>query len=554
MKVKYLFMSMVAAFALAACSSENDAPVNEPAITDGAHYAYVNFAGKAVRAETESAVVTDVDVKNALFLFFKDGVQVADPYFIKEGMKDLDGKPMTDIKKGGLIVLSNMVVKPTQLFVVLNYMTNDIISEFKSLNEKQLIAKMSDLRANTEYNVEGVNPFIMTNEALIKGGVVKYGVACESNIKSTPDEARNNVVTVKVDRVLAGVNVKPETSMTYEFSKEKKFIDGEGNEITLEGDQIVLDGEVVKVSVEYPGYWIDQLATDNGYLFKNADGSWTAGNPFTGAVGTDGKVNWAKSAAAVFLRRPWKDDTSGRLGEKGAKFQLGDKKYYMLENTSATNKPTLIVCAKFKPKNAETTFYRFMGRYFTYDKLRDFFMQDINFKTLYKEDGKTQFTANDFDWEEFTVSKRSTLNPWEAEFDVKAKDGVEYYKYNGSELKKQSPEEVKAILDKVTTKCKKWLKGQAYFHLPFIHDGHFANPEAAEEADKAEKIVAQGIVRNHMYTISFNKILGLGIPVADEDGTIDPGTNPEEETDFHLAAKIEINEWVMKNHSGVILK
>ena len=464
MKVKYLFMSMVAAFALAACSSENDAPVNEPAITDGAHYAYVNFAGKAVRAETESEVVADVDVKNALFLFFKDGVQVADPYYIKEGMKDLDGKPMTEIKKGGLIVLSNMVVKPTQLFVVLNYMTNDIISEFKSLNEKQLIAKMSDLRANTMYNVEGGNPFIMTNEAIIKGGVVKHGVACESNIKSTPDEARNNVVTVKVDRVLAGVNVKPEASMTYEFSKEKKFIDGEGQEITLNGNQIVLDGEVVDVSVEYPGYWIDQLATDNGYLFKNADGSWTASNPFAGAVGADGKINWAKSAAAAFLRRPWKDDASGRQGEKGEKFQLGDKKYYMLENTSDANKPTLIVCAKFKPNDNETTFYRFMGRYFTKEKLLEFFMQDINFKTLYKEEGKTQFAANDFDWEEFTVSKRSELKPWEAEFDVKAKEGVDYYKYNGSELKKLDADDIKAILAKVTTKCKKWLNGQAYFH------------------------------------------------------------------------------------------
>ena len=70
-----------------------------------------------------------------------------------------------------------------------------------------------------------------------------------------------------------------------------------------------------------------------------------------------------------------------------------------------------------------------------------------------------------------------------------------------------------------------WETGMTYYHTNIKHFG-----------------TATGIVRNHVYNITVNGVMGFGTPVYNPDHVITP-EDPDEQPAANLAAQINILSW-----------
>ena len=88
-----------------------------------------------------------------------------------------------------------------------------------------------------------------------------------------------------------------------------------------------------------------------------------------------------------------------------------------------------------------------------------------------------------------------------------------------------------------------WNSGYTYY---WVDINHFGTGNVEEGKTAVGKL---GIVRNHWYEITFTKVTGLGVPVANPDEIIYPET-PQPEDLFYLAAEIKILQWRMVKQSA----
>ncbi|MBP3356017.1 MAG: Mfa1 fimbrilin C-terminal domain-containing protein [Rikenellaceae bacterium] len=81
-----------------------------------------------------------------------------------------------------------------------------------------------------------------------------------------------------------------------------------------------------------------------------------------------------------------------------------------------------------------------------------------------------------------------------------------------------------------------YTEGKVYFTVPVQHFG------------PAGKDGELGIVRNHWYKVTINKIEGLGTGVYDPDEVVVPGGDDEEKT-YHVGARLNVLSWQAINQS-----
>ena len=82
-----------------------------------------------------------------------------------------------------------------------------------------------------------------------------------------------------------------------------------------------------------------------------------------------------------------------------------------------------------------------------------------------------------------------------------------------------------------------WNNGYTYYFSEIEHLGTLS--------DSATK--RKGVVRNHIYNATINKLSGLGTPVFDPEEVIIP-TRPTEE-DTYMAAQIKVLSWRVVNQN-----
>ena len=92
--------------------------------------------------------------------------------------------------------------------------------------------------------------------------------------------------------------------------------------------------------------------------------------------------------------------------------------------------------------------------------------------------------------------------------------------------------------------------GKAYFTIPIKHLGFYrsGNPNAGKNANDKDfkwnevKSGDFGLVRNHIYTIIVDDIIGLGNGIPDPDDPIVPPTDPEE---YYVGARVIVLNWAV---------
>ena len=265
------------------------------------------------------------------------------------------------------------------------------------------------------------------------------------------------------------------------------------NQITsIVGKTIEFGGskDVVPVVV---GYEVVETPK-KGYLFKKVDPSWD----YTGWTKPgDYRSFWASSPA---LEDP---DNYAYIEYKDYTQHTPTDPIYVFENTTATT-TKVVLAAKLQIAGVDADLVRYNNTYYSLNDFKTLAAEAVNSVLA------TSYAAGDLEvvWGK---GNAGLTNNYEIV------------------LQHASNTDANDILKKMTAMY--WNGGRCYYYTEIKHD-----------------IPAQaGVVRNHVYKLTFKSIEGMGIPVPSEDLVIDPETMSEEY--YSLNATVNILSWKIVEQS-----
>ena len=491
MKTKGLFLSaLMMGAVLAGCSSDNDVMNNEEnkSAAKGDSYIAVNIVNPGVGSRAaDDAVGTDEEneVKSALFVFFNDngGFVQAESVDVSDFSWEPGDGPASKVSNA-VIVLSKPTTYPSKVVALLN--TGLSVADVKDKN-------LSDIQGISGDYIDTTNGFAMSNSAYLQDGNNMVATPLtDANIQSSKALAKENPVTITVERVLAKVSIEENESLSVA-----------GKDVKLDGANITLEPEIV-------GYQIVQT-NPKSYLLKNIDGinatwNWNDDANF--------RSYWANSyEPEAYTFYSYKEVVEGSTNLA-----------YCHENTSGEETATtLLVAAKIKAegKDAETII-KYKGMYYTEKGLNTYINSQLS-ECYYTVDANDSQVAKSNDWSNYLkvqASSEEGAKPWAVEIVLNGQPAT------------ATAEEVaaaQAIIEGLD-KGMQWTDGDAYFYVPIKHN------VAGQDLE--------GVVRNHFYQLSVNSISGLGTPVYNPSEKIEFFDKPTDE-EYYIAAKIQILKWNM---------
>lgn len=532
---KCFFSTLLAAAMLASCSSDEPGGSS----TDNANGGQGGFIALNICAPTSTAGrATDggyevgSDGENAaskgIFLLFDgngDQAQTAQEIELTWEPANDPADPAANREKISEAVLvingQDKDHKPsaTEILVVLNSPYK--VSEYANKTKTEVLELVNDCSAH------GDGEFVMSNSVYSANCAAEIG----NHIMHTEAAAKANPVDIYVERVLAKVRTS-------------------GNAGSINNNNGV-DIEIVGQSTKHLTIDITGIEVANkpnrSYLFKHGFDAWSA---YAGAVdAANFRSYWATSAEStdgfLYDNQSYNDMITayGKL-DKSKPFVD-----YVQENTiqstddvdNSGNQTCILVTAQLKDADGNGfTFVSWGGKKWLQDGFGANAANVIRDKfRVKKEDASSAqyntLPADAFAWLD-SANHPANYEVWENTMRVKTKtdDG---YDLDGTLVKKNSDgtwsdatiDEVNAYLV-ANLKVLMWNEGRAYYYVPiesFLLDG--TSPRI-------------GVVRNHIYELTLEKIEGVGVPVWDPNQDIFP-KRPDEDDLFYLAARVNILKW-----------
>lgn len=492
MKTKSLFLSALFLGAiLSGCSNENDVLNNaEENNTKSDSYIAVNIvnpsAASSRAADDANGTDEENEVKSALFVFFNDNGAYVDASEV--GANEFEWSEGTGAASkisNAVIVLSNPSAYPTSVLALLN--TGLGVNNVKGKS-------LSDVKAIVEDYSNTANGFVMSNSVYKDGAkeIIATPLS-DNNIQSSKELAKENPVTISVERVLAKVSVK------------------EATQLTITGKEGKLDGADVTLVPEIIGYQLVQT-NPKSYLLKDINGmsdKWNDAANF--------RSYWANS---------YEPENYGYCSYKDIA-ESSEYLAYCHENTT-DKATTLLVAAKIKANDNEgdaVTIIKYKGMYYTEKGLNTYINSQMK-DCYYTVDATDTSKEKSNDWSNYIKVVASTsedAEPWAVMIQLNG------YPENATAEEKAAADAVIAGLDEGM----QWTDGSSYFYVEVKHD---------------TKEDLSAVIRNHFYQLTINSIEGLGTPVYDPDKVIDKFEKPTDE-EYYIAAKIQILKWNIVSQS-----
>lgn len=329
---------------------------------------------------------------------------------------------------------------------------------------------------------------------------------CGFYICKTAEEAETNPVSIPVERVVAKVSVAG--------------LDKTANVGTLDSDDI---------EVKLLGWKLTGTNSDS-YLVKNIDDTWQGNwwNDFDNQ-----RSYWATSYEGTYEHFNYNEIAANQSEE------------YCLENTTGTTATQMIAAAVLKVNGMPTTIVRYHSSLYTEDDFKTTFAKFEDVKKYYvKGKAPTEYnslTADDFDFAFNTSSNTNvTANDYDAIVTVKAEVGQIYTSVMQGDQELFEPvehAEVNEALKGLAT-VKLWKDGRTYFFTDIEHNG-----------GDVDAMGRNGIVRNHIYKLTINSIIGLGTPVPDPDKDIIPVKVDMRDDKSYIAVKVQVLRWKVVNQN-----
>ncbi len=568
MKVKKLFFGLFACASLCACSNDESGviPDDTPKVFTGDE-AYINVrladAGSLTRAqEGEFEYGTnEQSVKNAFFYFYD-----ADGVFVAQGDVWTGGNASTTNPAGNIEFTGNNVVVlkelgrknyPKYMVAVLNKPTGFLYGN--TLGEMQTV--LADGNAEGIYYPSTANNvttdyFTMSTTSYTEAGRSAYFVTevKEENFLPEPMTDINaiaNTVTVYVERLAAKVTLNVSEQLVKDANGRypiKATVAGEDNSA---GNDDVASEELY---VELLGWKLNATAK-RSYMVKNIDATWANGDlGFTWNRPTDYRSHWGKSfnyglsgypdnAAGVPANSEYLNyvDLENGLTALGAPAYCAEN-----TNTSAVvtaDFPSAVTSILLKAKVCDASgnaldLVRYNGVLFQHDSFLEYVLSVLkarNQHTVWYENGKdaqgnTKYTQIG---KEYVKLENTGDGEVKAVFTNELE--IPLYAEDGSSCSEEIIDALNDDLAAASAGAVAYNGGLMYYNIPIEH----LNNDAAENGTVPE--AKYGVVRNHHYVVTIDKLEKIGKGIFDGNEKIVPG-DPNDDT-YYVGAKINILSW-----------
>ena len=533
MKIKRLLIGMLACSAMVACTNDDLLEENNQQNGEKAFIAInivnsnANSRGTGVNKDGnltfENGTPDENAFDNATFFFFDNS---GNPYSVSNGksyvtktyaemnMTSSSGN-VEEVSSPVLVINKSQNVPPQKLLVVLNApsaltTTNPTL---KSLREA-VAAYGLTVSEGDEPKVTYTpgSKFVISNSVYkneVTGAVVDAVDLTAANIAPDAATADLHPVIVYVERTVAKVKVT-DVRGTTATSVDETVKDEAGNNVAIHA-QIV-------------GWKVTNITSETN-LLKKINASWT-----TDALG----LEWNNAAN---YRSYWADTEDKTVVHPWAYNELtnaaGASDYYF-ENTKADNKSQLLVAVKLVASTdvANTsatgvTICEWFGTKYTLNGLKTAIANSLNTQIYYSAT-KTSISPEDITFyqeedDETSVSAKRYVSYATLDNADNTLTDATFIDADGKAL---TLAQVNAKLAKVHPALI-WNNGMSYYYIDIEHFG--------------TGTTAVGLVRNHLYDITIEKISGLGTPVYDPTKIITP-EKPVDEYSF-ISAKINILAW-----------
>ena len=579
---------MLACTALVGCTNSDEPEVNngnENQLNGEKAYLavrLVNADGNGSRgtAPTDNAfyfgTADENEVATTHFYFFKDGNaytvdtdnEISKILSWNTNGTDTQGSNNIEKVAEALIVLEGLKnnTTPTEIVAVLNKPADMSLAN-KSLKELQAVL------STTIYNE--TDNFIMTNSTY-KGTDVDENFATQITsanfVKDEPDASLNNtnVVNIYVERLAAKVKVAVDSDVITNT-----------NEISL-GQYTIKTGtgteETKELKIKITGWGLN-ATTKNTYLIKSIDANWAEKfTDFTWNDASNHRSYWAKStnygiavgandAANKAVKYPSSFANAIDASASGSNVVTGNdktdandatlnyvswnelkqtigKSLYCTENTNtaAILAPNYYSAATQVVVAAQTTVGTDLVRYnktlYTADGFMARVLNELNLD-IYKQNA-TDATK----YEGISAADLKVKNIYDGKVTVEAANSsTEWYIKSGDNYTKDTKGLLAARLTALAVEAEYYKEGMMHYVIPIEHlaNGKFAfvnNIPTLNEAD-------YGVVRNHFYNLTINKIENLGTSVYDPNEDIIKPTI--DNTLYFIGASINILSWKIVN-------
>lgn len=588
MRIRSLFLSMVAGLAFVGCSSEEDiAPGNNGGELGEPQFLTVNLVTNPTNGTRGTRAAGDqhtgdpnnnstyeegLDAENKVtkvrFYFFNADGSAA---FVKKVGNDMvnylewtnvteEGNNTPNVEK---ILTAQLIIEspegdqaPSQIVAIINPM-------LESASSERTLGTLATVTHNAKANATS-GKFLMSNSTYAKDNVKQMAVSVEGKIKKTSGEALNDPVEIYVERAVAKVRLN--SSLTP--------LDGTTNIFktsTDEKKQEVTENNVTKeIYVKFLG-WNTTAVSNRSRLVKEINPGWSATLFGAGATPWNWsdycRCFWAINANNVsyeygaFVPDTESKQIDGNKFQAQAKTKFDGKDWvYVNENASpyasdittstggdASTPTKVIISAQLVDKDGNALeFAEYGSTRTTIDGLKDLFANNCG---LYKKetvDGAIKFVK--ITPEELTVKtataagetstadgKPDITEPgrYKSYVQLATDEDGKWYASNAENATAITAAAANEQLKKLGS-AKVWKNGYTYYYFDINHFGN--------------KI---GVVRNHIYDATITKLAGLGTPVYDPEEVIYP-EKPDESDDTFIAARINILSWRVVN-SNVVL-
>lgn len=568
MKMKKLFFGLFACASLCACSNDESGviPDDTPKVFTGDE-AYINVrladAASLTRAqEGEFEYGTnEQSVKNAFFYFYD-----ADGVFVAQGDVWTGGNASTTNPAGNIEFTGNNVVVlkelgrknyPKYMVAVLNKPTGFLYGN--TLGEMQTV--LADGNAEGIYYPSTANNvttdyFTMSTTSYTEAGRSAYFVTevKEENFLPEPMTDINaiaNTVTVYVERLAAKVTLNVSEQLVKDANGRypiKATVAGEDNSA---GNDDVASEELY---VELLGWKLNATAK-RSYMVKNIDATWANGDlGFTWNRPTDYRSHWGKSfnyglsgypdnAAGVPANSEYLNyvDLENGLTALGAPAYCAEN-----TNTSAVvtaDFPSAVTSILLKAKVCDASgnaldLVRYNGVLFQHDSFLEYVLSVLkarNQHTVWYENGKDAQgnTAYTQIGKEYVKLENTGDGEVKAVFTNELE--IPLYAEDGSSCSEEIIDALNDDLAAASAGAVAYNGGLMYYNIPIEH----LNNDAAENGTVPE--AKYGVVRNHHYVVTIDKLEKIGKGIFDGNEKIVPG-DPNDDT-YYVGAKINILSW-----------
>lgn len=570
MKMNKLFLGLFVCATLGACSNDESGiiPNDIPTVFTG-DKAYINVrladAGSLTRA-TEGDFeygTNEQSVKNAYFYFYD-----ADGVFVTQGDVWTGGNASTvtpaeniEFASNNVVVLKGLDKKnyPKYMVAVLNKPDNFVYG--KTLDEMQTV--LADNNAEGIYYPETTNSvttnyFTMSTTSYTDTNRAKYFVTevKEENFSLEPVtdvSAITNVMTVYVERLAAKVTLNVSDELQEDVNGRYSI------KVTVAGeDNSAGSGNIASedLYVELLGWKLNATAKKS-YMVKNIDTTWKDLDlGFTWNRSANYRSHWGKSFSYGFSGYPENATGVPANSEYLNYVDLKDgltalkTSAYCAENTNTSaivtgNFPSAATSILLKAKICDVSgnaldLVRYSGVLFKQDSFLEYVLNILKMKgqlDVWYEDGTDGEGNTKYAQIGKEYVKLENVGDGKVKVVFMNENNTPLFTGDGSGSTAQTITDLDEYLGVASEDAIAYNGGLMYYNIPIEHlnNGDIAADGTVPEAK-------YGVVRNHHYVVTIDKLEKIGKGIFDEDEIIVPGKDPDNDT-YYVGAKINILSW-----------